>query len=713
VWVAATIVFTSAAVYAAKGKGAPKKPDALYQLDKVWTVHLTFTPEQWATMEPKGGNRFGGPGGGRPGGGGFGPGNFLAPVFMTGDADKDGKLSRDEFRSMGESWFAQWDKNKAGRVNADQLRAGLDATLGMPGGPGGGGGRGMLQGAEGKRNGLASSAGVEFVYVHADMDFDGHTVKNVGVRYKGNGTWMQSMGQLKRSLKIDVDHFDKGQKFAGVTKLNLHSNVTDASEMNEVLSHRLYRDAGVPAPHTAYAKVYVTVPGKYDRQYVGLYSIVEDIDKHFVHENAEHKGGAIFKPVTPDLFGDLGDDWSRYNQTYDPKTHLNDKEKRRVIDFAKLVTHADDAEFAAKLDQFLDVDETARYMAVTVWLSTLDSILGMGQNFYVYLDPKTDRFQFMPWDLDHSFGQFPMGGSQEQRERLSVNHPWRGDVRFLDRLFKVEAFKKAYLARMAEFERTIFKPERFHGQVDELAKALRPAIKEESEQKLERFDKVVAGQAVEPMMRFGGGGGPGGAGGPGGNGPQGDRVVRIGGGGGGAGGGGPENGGGPRFMGGMPAVKPIKGFVDARAKSVDDQIAGKSEGELIGGGGPGGGRGGPGGGPGGRGDFGPGGFVGMAFMNAFDADKDGQLTHDEFAQGFAKWFDAWNTDKSGALTEDQVRAGLNQTLVNMRGGGGGGMRGGPGGGGFGGPRGLGGGDGPRGEGGPGARPPEQQQPPRP
>ena len=32
--------------------------------------------------------------------------------------------------------------------------------------------------------------------------------------------------------------------------------------------------------------------------------------------------GAIFKPVATNLFADLGPDWKRYNQTYDPKTTL-------------------------------------------------------------------------------------------------------------------------------------------------------------------------------------------------------------------------------------------------------------------------------------------------------------------------------------------------------------------------------------------------------
>src|SRR5207247_76155 len=277
-----------------------------------------------------------------------------------------------------------------------------------PPGAGGPGRRGPgmnLQGAEGRRNGLASAAGIEFNYVHADLEFEGQNFKDVAVRYKGNGTFMQSRGTFKRSLKVDFNKFVKGQKLAGISKLNFHNNVTDASWMNEVLSHRLFRDAGLPASRTAYARVYVTVPGRFDKKYFGLYSLVEDIDNNFAQENFGTKKGAIFKPVTPNPFASLGDDWKNYNQTYDPKTEL----------------------------------------------------------------------------------------SQEQRENLSIHRPWRGENRFLDRVVKVESFKKLYLARLGEFNKTIFTPERFHQQVDEIAAAIRPAVQEESEEKLARFDKVVAG----------------------------------------------------------------------------------------------------------------------------------------------------------------------------------------------------------------------------
>jgi hypothetical protein len=47
----------------------------------------------------------------------------------------------------------------------------------------------------------------------------------------------------------------------------------------------------------------------------------------------------------------------------------------------------------------------------------------------------------------------------------------------LERVFKTEEFKKLYLAKIAEFSKSLFLPERFYGQVDEIAAAIRPARK--------------------------------------------------------------------------------------------------------------------------------------------------------------------------------------------------------------------------------------------
>jgi hypothetical protein len=405
--------------------------------------------------------------------------------------------------------------------------------LGFFGLGGGGGSQSWLQGGEGKRNGYAATRGIEFDYVHATVTIGNRTLKDVGVRYKGNGTYLDGRATSKFSLKLDFSEYVKGQRLGTLKKLNLHSNVTDASWMTETLAFQLYREAGVPAPRTSYARVYITVTGRHERVYAGLFSIVENPDEVFVAARGLLASGAILKPVTKNLFADLGPSWKSYNQTYDPKTTLSVAQQQRVIDFARLVSKGSDAEFTSRLGEFLDLEAAARYLAVTVWLSDLDGLLGSGQNYYLYLDPRTQKFSFIAWDQDHSFGQF-FRGNQSQREQLSIHHPWTESTRFMERLFMVEAFKKLYLARLTELSSTLFVPERFYKQVDDLAVVLRPAVQEESAERLRRFDSAVAGQV-----------------------PPGDAGM---------------------FRG---ANIPIKPFVKARAQSIADQLAGRSNGQRV------------------------------------------------------------------------------------------------------------------------------------
>lgn len=601
--------------------------DHIYNLTNVWTIHLKFASDQWEAMQPKGGGNpfFGGPQGRLPGGGrGANGDRSLAPVFMSqGDSDRDGRLSRHEFVGLAERWFMTWDTNGSGKLDEDQIRAGLGRIRN----PAPEGIAAMLLAPEGKRNGIGAALGFEFEYVHADLEFEGRLLRDVGVRYKGNGTFMESRNSLKRSLKVQLNKYVKGQSLDGVTTLNLQNNVTDASMMNEVLAYRLYRDAGVPAPRTAYARVFVTVSGNYDRQYLGLYSMSEAVDKKFAERHFGTKRGALFKPVTPSLFTDLGADWTAYNQIYDPKGALYDEQKKAVMELSRFVTHSDDATFAGHIGEFIDLPEFARFMAVTVYLSDLDGILGPGQNLYLHLHPKTQQFQFIPWDQDHSWGQFDRA-SQEQRDKLSIHRPWQGENFFLERMFKVEAFKRLYIERLTEFSRTLFRPERFAQQVDEVAAVIRCAVQEESAEKLALFDKAVAGEILQR----------------GGFGPFGGQT------------------------------KPIKPFTVARTESIRDQLAGKSEGMVAGGGFQGG--------------FGGGSSLGNMFgrsiFQLLDGDKDSFVTLTEFTDGFAGLFEKWDADKNGCLTLIEVRAGIEKDVppAGQRflpfGGGPGGGRGGPG-----------------------------------
>jgi spore coat protein H len=360
---------------------------------------------------------------------------------------------------------------------------------------------------EGRRNGISGFRGIDFQYVHASLDFAGRTFPDVAVRLKGNGTFTPVAKFGKPSYKIDLNKYVKGQKLAGVSTINLHNNTVDTSWMNEVLAYRLYRDAGTPAPRTAYARVYVTVTGKQTREYAGLYSLAENVDEDFVEDRYKVNAGALFKPVTTALFHDLGKDWKAYNQIYDPKTEPTAADTARVTEFSSLVTSASDQTFAARFAEFVDVDAFAKHMAVVVWLGNPDSLLSQGQNFYLYLHPTTKKFVFIPWDQDHSFGQFAPWRSAESQQQLDILRPWSpgsfatpGQNRFIERVFALEAFKKPYLANLASLARTVAAPARLLSQIDELARVLQPVVAAEPMPARAESFKLAIGEATYPRF---------------------------------------------------------------------------------------------------------------------------------------------------------------------------------------------------------------------
>ncbi len=350
----------------------------------------------------------------------------------------------------------------------------------------------LLRNPMARRSGIAGVLGFEFDWTHGSVDFGGVAFTNAAVRLKGN---IGSLFGIKRSFKVDLNRFAKGQKLAGLDELTFKSQLWDYSNLSEALAYELFRDAGVPAPRTAYAWLSASVAGQWDRKPLGLYLMVEPVDKVFVGERFGSKKTPVFKPVTYELFKHLGDDWSAYAGIYDLKTQATPEQERRIIEFARLVSSAPDAEFAARVGDFLDLDEFARFLAVEVLLANYDSILSDGQNFYMYLDPRSNKFGFVPWDLECAWGDFWIA-SKGELERASIGHPWIGENRFIERVMAVEEFRRMYRAHLEDFLARLFVPQRLHRRIDELAAVLRDPIAAESAFRLNKFEQAVGAKPV-------------------------------------------------------------------------------------------------------------------------------------------------------------------------------------------------------------------------
>jgi len=129
----------------------------------------------------------------------------------------------------------------------------------------------------------------------------------------------------------------------------------------------------------------------------------------------------------------------------------------------------------------------------------IDSLLDRGQNFYVHVQPATGKFIFVPWDQDFSFGN---RAGVNTAQAWTIYHPWMGQNAFLGRMYALEAFRTAYLGKLQEFTKTIFRAERFAEQTALIGPAIRPAVQQEGQQWVAFMDQVTSGQAgIVPFAR--------------------------------------------------------------------------------------------------------------------------------------------------------------------------------------------------------------------
>jgi spore coat protein CotH len=290
-----------------------------------------------------------------------------------------------------------------------------------------------------KRESHRNDFGFDLPFGTGDVTVGGETFKKVSIRYKGNGTIFDTTRSIKKSFKIDLGSADG--RFGGSKKINLHCGVTDPSKLREVLGYELYRAAGVTAPRTALAEVRLTVPGKYDKELLGLYVAVEEVDKPFLKDRFGSDKGLLMKPKDLRDFRHLGDDWDLYKKSYLPRREATAEEAKRLVAFAKLVDKADDEKFAKEVGSYLDVDGYLRFLAATAFLANTDNFWTVGHNYYLYLHPKTNKIHFVPWDLDRAFANWM---DAKQSMDLSLTHPYGGTHKLTERLLAAPGTSAKY-----------------------------------------------------------------------------------------------------------------------------------------------------------------------------------------------------------------------------------------------------------------------------
>lgn len=264
-------------------------------------------------------------------------------------------------------------------------------------------------------------------WVHADFVYRGKTWKDVGVRIKGHRS-LRTMDE-KPSFKVRFDKFVDKQKFLGLKSLTLNNMVEDPTSLREALGYRLYRELGVPAPDTGYARVTV------DGEAYGLYLLVETVDKQFLDRRFGDKKGVVYEGVYGcDLYPE---DVAGF------ELDVGDDDRPALAELAHAAAGPVDGLIGgegARLD-----DSAMAYLAVSAFLGDFDGYRH-AHNYRLYHRPDKDRWYFIPWGIDRVFfkrlGPFDSNGLVARR--CFADHDCR--VRYLKTLRRVvETFEKLKL----------------------------------------------------------------------------------------------------------------------------------------------------------------------------------------------------------------------------------------------------------------------------
>lgn len=132
-------------------------------------------------------------------------------------------------------------------------------------------------------------------YVKADFWYDAELIKDVAIRPKGNSSLRTTArsGSNRIGLKVDFNFFNSARNLDGIKKVSFNNGFSDPTFIREVLGYKLFEAMDVPTPRSSFVDLWV------NNTHLGLYTMVEQVDKTFLTRNFDNNNGNLYKPEMP------------------------------------------------------------------------------------------------------------------------------------------------------------------------------------------------------------------------------------------------------------------------------------------------------------------------------------------------------------------------------------------------------------------------------
>ena len=267
-----------------------------------------------------------------------------------------------------------------------------------------------------------------YTYVEASVLIDGVEFPQVGIRKKG---FIGSQNSTRPSIKVKLNHVDKEGQIDGLTNLTFNNNQQDVSLISQFMGYGLFNAAGIPAPRCAYANV--TVNG----QDLGIYTHVERIHRPFLKREFGNDDGVLYEGTVVDFYpGWLG--------SFEHKLGSDEVGRKKIQKLIDVLNNPND-NIESLIGELVDLESFYVFWAMEGLLGFWDGYSGNRNNFFIYLNPKTDKFHFIPWGADSMFERYsPI--RDDRRDPVSV----KTQGLISNRLYQLKSGRQRYQNALEE-----------------------------------------------------------------------------------------------------------------------------------------------------------------------------------------------------------------------------------------------------------------------
>lgn len=295
------------------------------------------------------------------------------------------------------------------------------------------------------------------------LSVDGETI-SMTVKYRGSSS---ALNEGKRNYSIHLKTKNGGQYKRALLGLRkdddwiLDGAQSDLSRIRNRIGMDLW-DAFYTLPWCGRSGA---IHGKYvelvfNDTYKGLYALNERLDRKLL--GLDKNGGRLYRVINPEKNGinalSLRDDLpepGKQDSTEWVNLELgfggtSDDPWQEIYSLIRFFREADDASFAAGIEERIDTDNWADYFLFANAIALNDN---MGKNMCLCIEntEKSPKAYLIPWDMDAGMGRLYSGDRINDRE-LRTND-------LFDRLLKVPSFRSRLKSRWAELRETWFTPE--------------------------------------------------------------------------------------------------------------------------------------------------------------------------------------------------------------------------------------------------------------